>query len=182
MAIGFSNAYEAAILDGIFYVPKTATPRSLYLYLFKVTTTWGPNSVMADDGTLGSELDLLTAAGGGPKTLADSDFAAASGGNPTTRALQTEQKWTAGATFGDLCWWAVSTVSGSTITTEQLWTDNKASMVAHGPITDGAGVPVKIAVANGESFQFDATNPILFQIGDTGFTINGSAVAADTFG
>jgi hypothetical protein len=167
---GFSNAFEATLLDDLFRTPGTASLRSLYLYLF----TGSVGDGLADDGSRNggtTSVNLCTGGGFTPKTLANSDFASAVAGAPSTRSLSTSQSWTAvGSAFGSLCWWAISTVSGATIVDNASWDSNKSSMIAHGPITTSGGSATAVTVNTGETFTMDSTNPIKFQLGDPGDT------------
>jgi len=164
---GFSNAAEAAILDNA----TVGLGRTLYLYLFKWTGTAGQGNTasMGDDGTRGTSMSLITA--DGPKTVASSDWASAVAGNPTTKSLSPASPISftnASVALGEVCWWALSTTSGATITSDATWDSNKAAMVAHGPITDGSGNQTSVTVAAGETFQFSSTAPIKMQLGDPG--------------
>lgn len=168
---GASNASEAAILDDpTVGLGSSGSPRSgMHIHLF-YTDNFAGDPTMQDDGTLNTDLHALTASGGGPQAVSSSNFAAASAGNPTTKALTgTGFTWTAGASFGNLCWWAITKGShGTQATSDTDWNNNfKTDMIFHGPITDDAGDPTYITVGNGESFTFDVDNPIVVQLGDT---------------
>lgn len=172
MATGFSDLQEAACLDDLFRVPRSGTPRSLYLYLFNTSTPGvSASSVMADDGTRGASLGAVTGGSFTKLTVSTADFsqATATMGAPTTKSSITTLAWTAVTTgFGELCWWALSTWDGTGGFTNANWDTNKALMVAHGPITDNAGAATTVPVAAGETFQFDSTAPLRFQAGDPG--------------
>ena len=104
---GFSNASEYAILESA----TVGLGRTLYLYLFKWTGTAGQGNTasMADDGTLGTSMSLITA--DGPKTVTSNNWGTAVAGNPTTKSLNATISFTNASTaLGEVCWWALSTV------------------------------------------------------------------------
>jgi hypothetical protein len=98
----------------------------------------------------------------GNATPGAGDWAAATAGAPTVKNLQVTKSFLAtGSGFGDICWLALSTM------TPAGWAANAALMVNHGPITTTGGAQTVVPVATSETFQFDASNPIKAQLGDT---------------
>jgi len=113
----------------------------------------------------------------GNATPGAGDWAAASAGAPTTKNLQVTKSFLAtGSGLGDVCWWALSTLTPAAFVTagsnQAGWAANAALMVNHGPITTSGGVQTVVPVATSETFQFDSSNPIKVQLGDP----------SDTFG
>ncbi len=162
---GFSNAAEAAVLDNA----TVGFGRTLYLYLFAWggTAGAGAGNGLTDAGARETNVNLVTGGAFTPATVASGDWSAAVAGAPTSKSLNATKSWTAsGSGFGEIVWWALSTVSGATITNNATWDSNASSMVAHGPITTSGGTATYVTVNTGETFQFDATNPIKIQLGD----------------
>lgn len=150
---GFSDASEQAILDNA----TVGLGRTLYIALFKWSGTAGAgaNNTINDDGTFPTSVAEVSTGGYARVSLASTDWNAATGTAPASKSTNATKSWTAsGAAFGELCGWGLYTASTA------------GTFVAGGTLTNSVGTATSVTVNSGETFQFDATNPIKMQLGD----------------
>lgn len=150
---GFSDSGELAILNDA----TVGLGRTLYIALFKWTGTAGAgaNNTVNDDGTFPTTTSEVNTGGYARLSLLSTDWAAATGTAPASKSTNVTKAWTAsGAAFGELVGWGLFTaLTGGTL-------------VALGTLTNSSGTPTSVTVNTGETFQFDASNPIRMQLGD----------------
>ena len=164
-ANGFTAAMNGMVIDEASgKIPAGTT----FTYLTAGTGTLSAASTNGAGLTVKiNAFSLATAISPTYLTVSDSDFGAAVAGAPSTRSLTAQKLFTAMGTQ-EICWWALNSVSGSTIVDQTTWNANKASMLYHGGVTDTSGVRMSAAVGTSQTFEWNSSNPIKIQIGDVG--------------
>lgn len=150
---GFTDATEQAILDNA----TVGLGRTLYLGLYKWTGTAGAGAGQTanDDGTLPANVAEVNTGGYARLTVTSGNWNAATGTSPASKQTNTTLSWTAsGAAFGELSGWGLYTASTG------------GTPVCIGTLTNSSGTATSVTVNSGETFQFDATNPIKVQLGN----------------
>lgn len=154
---GFTDAAERSILDDA----TVGLGRTLYLGLYKWTGTAGAGAgnTANDDGTLGTggaaNVAEVNTGGYARVQILSGGWNAATGSAPASKQTNGTLSWTAsGAAFGELCGWGLYTASSG------------GTPVCVGTLTNSSGTATSVTVNSGETFQFDATNPIKVQLGD----------------
>lgn len=152
MATGFTDAAEKALLDDA----SAGLGRTLYLALFKWTGSSGTGAGQTpnDDGTLPTNVVEVSGGGYARVSVASGDWAAATGTAPASKNLNATKTWTATANYGEVVAWGLYDASTS------------GNLVCFGPVTNSAGTATYVTVNNGDTFGFDASNPIKVQLGD----------------
>lgn len=150
---GFSDASEQAILDNA----TVGLGRTLYLALYKWSGTAGAGAgvTINDDATFPTNCAEVSTGGYARLSVTSGNWNSATGTAPATKQTNATLSWTAsGAAFGELCGWGLYTASSG------------GTLVAAGTLTNSSGTATSVTVNSGETFQFDATNPIKMQLGD----------------
>ena len=157
---GFTKSAQTALLENA----TDGLGRTLHLALFKWTGTAGAGAGQEpnDDGTLPTNVAEVSGGGYSRKSVASTDWSTAAAGALGTASSKQVPKsggsaisWTAsGAAYGELVAWGLYTASSG------------GTLVASGPLTDSSGTPTYRTINDGDTFQFDSSNPILMRLGD----------------
>ena len=157
---GFAKSAQTAILDDA----DVGLGRTLWLSLYRWSGTSGTGAGQEpnDDGTLPTNVVEVSTGGYVRKSVASGDWSTSTAGALGTASSKQVPKsggsaisWTAaGASFGEVVAWGLHSASVS------------GTMILSGPLTDSAGAVTYRTISDGDTFQFDANNPIIVRIGD----------------
>lgn len=166
---GFTKSAQTAILDDA----DVGLARTLHLALFKWTGTAGAGAGQEpnDDATLPTNVAEVSGGGYARKSVASTDWSTSAAGALGTASSKQVPKsggtaisWTAsGAAYGEIVAWGLYTASSG------------GTLVASGPLTDSGGTPTYRTINDGDTFQFDANNPIIIRVGDPAKVTDASA-------
>lgn len=160
---GFTKTAQVTMLDSTVGLGKSGVnTRTLYMALFKyVSGATHAGLEPNDDGTLPTGLAEVNT-GAYARLAVDQtkwDNAVAGAlGTPSSKSTNATIAFTAvGADFGELTAWGLYDVSSG---------GTSANLIASGPLTNSGGSAIAVTVNTGETFQFDAGNPVRAQLGD----------------
>lgn len=177
---GFTKYAQKAILDS-----AVGLNRDLYVGLYKFSSAVAGYEPY-DDGTEIAGLDELTGLGGYARIIiANGDWTTVTLGGAGAGVVGTgggtpppsSTSWTGGGpTFKKstkTCAFT-ATADWGALVAFGLWDALTAgNLIVAGPLTNASGTPIAVTVNNGETFQFDSSNPIQVQLGDLGDTWTG---------